>query len=840
MDNQTFLQAIFGNNMPFAHVTDFTYDPANIPNKQILLSWLGDYNQRYKFSPYASNQYFTISVFNPDEQGRARRRKSLFLYTPVIVLDDVKEKLSLEEVKKLPKPSYIMETSPGSEQWGYILREPCTDRHTVENLLDGLVSNGLAPDGKDPGMKGVTRYVRLPGGYNTKASKMVNGQPFKCRITYWQPQQQTTVQELAEPFAINLHFKRNDGGINKPIEIPDHPIHSVNIQVKKKLAPGRYDITCPWVDQHTDRADNGTAMFTNEDGSIGFKCHHGHCEDYSAGDLVKKIEETEPNFNTRYKIWQFQFLDRQGGTNDITPRTQVVENFSFLGDESTNQSNEKKEETSDNGLDQILQTIITKPPNEQNTWTSIENFLKMLSDENPITQNYYHSELRDYLGMGKTEFSNMLKKYQKGWYKKDGAPDFFSSMVYIRDQDRIYDYDTGIFYTADGFQRSFGDREKEAKKLALSDGLMQKADKMDFAPKKPKIFKEGKIMYTNGWNPQEAVTGKPGDCTPWLRHWDVLGWSEHRDHMLKFMAFTLLHPEQKINHIILLGGGEGVGKDFILKPFIQAMGDYSRTIQGHELLSSFEDYLFNTKHLHINEIELGDHSKSGEVATKLKPLATAPPDRLRVNKKFANPVSIQNIVNLTMTSNSKLPIRFNNISRRFYAVWTDLDIRGDDMNIKQEWVKYWNDLWNWMRNGGIEHCIYYLRNNVDLTDFNPGATPKITDFMREISDSSKSPAQQTLEAFINNKIGSFKKDLVTPDEMLQTIKAGVMSYQNHIFTDVKWFTAIKIGRVLSDVKDCKKFRARGQKDLTVWCIRNLQKYNQMSQGDLYQEYYKQV
>ena len=85
------------------------------------------------------------------------------------MLDDVKEKLNLEEVNRLPAPSWV-ETSKGSEQWGYILTEPCTERHQVENLLDGLVANGLAPDGRDPGMKGVTRYVRLPDGYNTKSN----------------------------------------------------------------------------------------------------------------------------------------------------------------------------------------------------------------------------------------------------------------------------------------------------------------------------------------------------------------------------------------------------------------------------------------------------------------------------------------------------------------------------------------------------------------------------------------------------------------------------------------------------------------------------------------------
>ena len=157
--NEQFLSAVFGRDAPSTHVTSFMHDPANIPSDQHLKAWMGNWFSRYTIQP-GSNQYFTISIFKPDENGKARRRKALYLRTPCIVLDDVREKLDIEQASKLPQPSWILETSPGSEQWGYILNTPCEDRSRVENLLDGLVDSGLAPDGKDPGMKGVTRYVR--------------------------------------------------------------------------------------------------------------------------------------------------------------------------------------------------------------------------------------------------------------------------------------------------------------------------------------------------------------------------------------------------------------------------------------------------------------------------------------------------------------------------------------------------------------------------------------------------------------------------------------------------------------------------------------------------------
>jgi len=128
--NHEFLNALFGADAPWTHVTDFPYSPLEIPKDQHLIAWKGDYSSRYNLTP-GYNQYFTISNFYCDDQGQARRRKVLFRHTPVIVLDDVKEKLSLDEVSKLPRPSWILETSPGSEQWGYILTLPCTNRPKV-------------------------------------------------------------------------------------------------------------------------------------------------------------------------------------------------------------------------------------------------------------------------------------------------------------------------------------------------------------------------------------------------------------------------------------------------------------------------------------------------------------------------------------------------------------------------------------------------------------------------------------------------------------------------------------------------------------------------------------
>ena len=300
VSNQEFLQAIFGYDFIWVHVTDFFNSP-----KGGGVEWIGDYYVNRKLKNY-SNQYFTISLFNEASDGQARRRKELFKSTHCIVLDDIWEKIDLSDIiTDIVAPSWILETSPGSQQWGYILDPPCTDRQIVENLLHGLI-NKLCPDGIDSGMAGVTRYVRLPEGWNNKKSKMTlnNNKPFKCQMIIWQPQIKISIESLAQAFDIDLTKvnKFNQSVDYDTLEdnyASKHPCWQ-ELQIKDYIGNGRYNISCPWAYEHTDPSDNKATIFIRKDGYIGFKCHHGHCEKRTSITLLKHLEETVINWKELY------------------------------------------------------------------------------------------------------------------------------------------------------------------------------------------------------------------------------------------------------------------------------------------------------------------------------------------------------------------------------------------------------------------------------------------------------------------------------------------------------------------------------------------------------------
>ena len=859
--NKEFIDAIFGEDAPWCHVTDFPYDPGNIPKDKHLIAWKGDYFSRYNITPN-TNQYFTISTFYCDDQQQARRRKALFKQTPCIVLDDVKEKLSMNEVNKLPKPAWILESSAGSEQWGYILDTPCTDRGRVENLLDGLVANGLAPDGRDPGMKGVTRYLRLPEGVNSKASKLVNGQPYNCQMRLWEPFNRVTLEALALPFAVDLDQVRRESRVDGAAAVSDHPLVNIpdTIHIKEVRSDGRFDITCPWVEDHTGQDNSGSAVFTNSDGTIGFKCHHGNCQERTGADLLRFIDNDTPGFSAKLKNWQvMRELDAVAApisfmssvpVNTVTPlpaqTTSTSANVrgineqtepSFLSSTPPIRKDLPEQNIEPDALQLICDNLRRQLPGTTEQREMASTVLKFTDDMPKIDQKHWHEVVVDIMRWSKADFKDIITDLRKTWYgEKVSKQEFYDNVVFVKELNQFYDWDSSIFFSTEAFQNAFSHEDAEARKIALQDGRVQKVDRLDYAPKQPRVFIENGCRYANTWTEASQSVGAPGDSSRWLQHFDALGWEEHRDHIEKWMAFTLRHPDRKINHMLLMGSGEGCGKDFLLYPLIKAMGDNHTTIEGEDLLSDFREFLLSTKYLHINEAELGDRREALAVSNKLKPLAAAPPDTLRVNQKGIKPIKIRNIVNATMTTNSVMPLRLNGPSRRFYALWSDLNPRDKQDNMKREWLEYWEDRWNWMKGGGWKAVVHHLMHVVDLSTFNPNEAPPMTEFLREIKESSKSPMQQTIEQFIIKEHGAFRCDVLTSNDMGETLRAGAMM-PSDMMTDPKFFTDKKVGMVLKEIGSYRQVRCS---DARLWIIRDEEKYVHMTSTQLYHEYERQM
>jgi hypothetical protein len=853
VDNLTFLKTIFGEqDYHFAHVTSFPDDPSNIPQDRRGICWAGGYFQDTYIHP-ATNQYFCVSTFFSEAGEKVRRRKVDFRATHVVVLDDVREKLDMSQVTRLPTPTYKLQTSPGSEQWGYILNSVCVDRNKIDNLHDGLISRGLAPNGKDPGMKGVTRYVRLPEGVNTKASKLVQGMPQSCVMLEWNPGARVSLEQLASPFGVDLDAARREGRIDGAADVGNHPILGLGeiLLVKGVRSEGRYEVRCPWVGDHTDGADDGAGVFTNEDGSIGFKCHHGSCEHRTGADLLGHIEAHHPGFKREFESWKIMrvFGQIDGNRSDGTMSGGAQE-IDFGGDTQRSPTRNDQQIIRKEidfmgsaplvGYQDLIDRLRVTPPNEAGAMAY--EILKAVDQLDHGSRLTWWNQIRDHMDWSKQDLQQILDQQRALWYEKK-LGSFYDEYIFVSEQNQFFNIEKRMWLSPDAFQNTNGHLDMEARTEALMNGRVQKVDRLDYAPGMPKLYTEMGIKYVNGWS-GDIEQGTPGCVQRWLDHFDALGWQENKKHMLQWMAFTMRHPEKKINHIMILGGGEGNGKDFILYPLVRAMGRDSTTISGNELLLDFNEYLLSTKYLHINETELGDHNDSKTVANRLKPLATAPPYTLRVNMKGIRPVAVRNVVNVTMTTNAAVPIHMSADSRRYYAVWSDVSIRGENGEVVPEWQVYWDDRWKWIRDcEGWKHCVHYLMTQVDLSDFDPGRTPGVTDFVKEIQEASEDPISTAIKEMRRGGLSLMQSDLVTSNDIRVALKvAGVVG----VSVDLKSIPNAKIigkvmkqGRIGIGAKAWKKTKEVND-EFRVWIIRNHNKYAAMKGRELYEEYQRQM
>jgi hypothetical protein len=299
--NEQFLLTVFADASSDARaiVVSFEGNPATATSRH----WFGlPWTTTSKISvvlPDTANNYFSLAAFRPDEAGRYRRQKARFVALHAVMLDDIGTKVPVERLTL--RPSWLLETSPGNHQAGYLLGDPLADGSVADRLMNAIVAAGLC----DPGANGPrARLARLPVAVNGKHTP-----PFQCRMAEWSPELRYSVEDLVNGLQLEMaptgrparqgtraaQQRPSDGD---PVWIPRPEENSVLVALRDRglykapLGDGKHDITCPWVTEHTGAVDGGTAYFEPDDNWPigGFKCLHGHCADRHVRDLLRFVD----------------------------------------------------------------------------------------------------------------------------------------------------------------------------------------------------------------------------------------------------------------------------------------------------------------------------------------------------------------------------------------------------------------------------------------------------------------------------------------------------------------------------------------------------------------------
>jgi hypothetical protein len=188
-------------------------------------------------------------------------------------------------------------------------------------------------------------------------------------------------------------------------------------------------------------------------------------------------------------------------------------------------------------------------------------------------------------------------------------------------------------------------------------------EQMTWAPGSPMRVHD-RLISEGGWIERKGVTvfnlyrppliapGNAAEAERWLDHVRRV-YPDDADHIVKWCAHRVQRPHEKINHALVLGGLQGIGKDTLLEPVKRAIGPWNFSeASPQQVLGRFNGFLKSVI-LRISEArDLGEVNRFS-FYDHLKAYTAAPPDVLRVDEKNLREYSVLNCCGVIITSNHK-------------------------------------------------------------------------------------------------------------------------------------------------------------------------------------------
>jgi len=215
--------------------------------------------------------------------GRVHSRLRDLRRAYVLPLDDIGTKSRAPSVE----PSYILETSEGNYQYGYLLEPYDVSNDRGANYYDGCLRAMAEAGYNDQGCIGAHRMIKMPGAINHKNK-------FVTRVTKWSPELRYSLKKLMKQFGVKAQRVSRksaaEGHVSDLRNVKD-PLYDWLVERGVK---GHNDtfvyITCPWEFEHSSRGVvSGTGYSPLDYGVEGrqFKCMHGHCAQRGMAELLQ-------------------------------------------------------------------------------------------------------------------------------------------------------------------------------------------------------------------------------------------------------------------------------------------------------------------------------------------------------------------------------------------------------------------------------------------------------------------------------------------------------------------------------------------------------------------------
>lgn len=622
--------------------------------------------------------YCNTGSFIPERfNGTPSASKANIDYVLCMMLDDIGTKAKAPPLD----PTWIIETSPGSFQWGYVFREQ-PSKQNYEAAHRAIAAAGYS----DAGVSTATRNFRVPGSVNLKPGR---GE-FQAAIVSFNPERDFTLGEICT--ALNVTPENADTASHKSIKVSDTNgdnvfawLNEIGLVLAPPNAEGWAGVICPNNGAHSDGNPEGRYNPVNR----AYCCWHEHCAELNSTTFLQWVAANGGP-------------EAQQGLRDelLTERMQLVAETAEPSDMFTQQAE---------------------------------------------------------AAIARVNATEAARVERRDWHNR---------FAYIKADDSYFDLVTRAEYTRGNFNAVF--RHVECRSVHNLKRRIEASHYYDemrvaqggrvlasitYASGEPALLERDGLLYGNKWiDARPAIKKSPKDrpIDIWLEHCrDLVPETFELEHCFNVMAFKVQNPKVKVNHAILHGSDEGVGKDTMWAPFIWAVcGQYgrNRAVVEKVQLNSQWGYAHESEIIVLNELRQDDAGDRRGLANQLKSMLAAPPDTLPVNRKGLHPYEAMNRLQVIAFTNSPVPIVLPSQDRRWFCIWSH-NARMDEAKA----VK----LWRWYADGGYEAVAAWLHNR-DVSLFNPAATPPITDAKQNMIEDGMSASESFLVDAILTRRHEFK------------------------------------------------------------------------------------
>jgi uncharacterized Fe-S cluster protein YjdI len=229
-----------------------------------------------------------------------------------------------------------------------------------------------------------------------------------------------------------------------------------------------------------------------------------------------------------------------------------------------------------------------------------------------------------------------------------------------------------------------------------------------------------------------------------------------RDHILDYLSCLVQRMDQKLKHLVLIIGQQGIGKSFLGELIRKLLGDHNvYEIPPDQAGTKYRAAWGNRQAIVLEELMAGDRL---QFQNEIKPWITQ--EEVQVEEKHIKVHSVATPRGWFAFSNCETPTIVAKDDRRFFVVRSPMQPME---------AKYYDALWSALETEAP--AFKYALMTRDISTFNPSAQPPMTAAKRFLVEQTKPPLELEIASAIDERRGPFDRSLVNLTDVTRWLLA---------------------------------------------------------------------